>query len=102
MDNIGRLAEVLRAREVRLVQGSAAPAGELGTVNSDHSLSVASLKTPIPKGDYLTALPLAVPNETETAERHSHTVPSLRPPRPGDRVLVLWAGREPVVVAVVP
>lgn len=101
MNQFDRLAEVLRAREVKLMQGSAAPAVELGTVNSDGSLSVRSLQSPIPQGDYLVALPLAAANVTETADRHTHKVPSLRGLRPGDRVLVLWASGEPVAAAIV-
>lgn len=101
MNHFDRLAEVLRTRESLALRGSAAPAAELGSINSDYSLSVKSLQTPIPKGDYLLPLPLSAGNMTDTADRHTHTVPSLRGLRPGDRVLVLWADGEPVVAAIV-
>lgn len=94
---------------------------ELGTISGDMSLSVGSLQNAIPKGDYMVSLHLTVgslvldttkiPLTTKEADEHKHsidehmhkiTLPTqMRGLRAGDRVLVLWAGTEPVVVDIV-
>lgn len=97
---------------------------ELGTINGDLSLSVASLGNNIPKGDYMLALHLTLskmtydtssvalttqsaagPDSHEhsiNAHKHTWTLPTqLRGIKAGDRVLVAWCGTEPVVVDIV-
>ena len=93
---------------------------ELGTINSNMSLSVASLGNAIPKGDYMISLHLRGGNEvqtssvslnTETEEGHKHSISGhshtvtlpgrLRGLNAGDRVIVAWVGTEPVVVDIV-
>jgi len=97
------MAEMLWGSQREIVRGSAVTAVELGRVNGDGSLSVKSIQDPIPRGDYLVALPLAAGDSTTVAGEysHSHTVPGLRGLRPGDWVLVAWAGRDPVIAAIV-
>ena len=94
---------------------------ELGIINANMSLSVASLGNTIPKGDYMISLHLkaqslkletnSVSLSTSTDDEHSHTVnehkhtitlPSaMRGIQAGDRVIVAWVGTEPVVVDIV-
>lgn len=103
MNNFERMAEMLRASQRKAVQDNTGICAELGTVNGDRSLTVDSIKASIPRGDYLTALPMAAGNATTPAgdPSHNHTVPGLRGIQPGDRVLVIWAGCDPVVTAIV-
>ncbi|MBR5193093.1 MAG: hypothetical protein IKW37_01545 [Bacteroidaceae bacterium] len=100
------------------------PVLELGTINGNMALQVDSLSNAIPKGEYMVALRLtigtislsttAVGLTTEEAsgpESHSHTIDShghkvtlpgqLRALSAGDRVLVAWAGNEPVIIDIV-
>ena len=80
---------------------------ELGTINNDMGLSVASLGNAIPKGDYMVSLHLSQESleiETSTEEEHEHVVSlpaNLRGLQAGDRVIVAWVGTEPIVVDVV-
>lgn len=89
----------------RSIRGSAVTEIELGGIGPDGSLSTDSLRSPIPKGEYLVSLALACSGYTETGGGldgpHRHSVPALRGLRPGDRVLVAWAGHDPVVVAII-
>ncbi len=113
----------MQMQRVRTAGASAAL--ELGTVNEDLSISVDSLKGTVPKGDYLVSLHLTVPSgdllhSKETAHEHnggghsqyvgsglhlhndgihSHVLPNeFRGLCPKDRVLIAWAGGQPVVV----
>lgn len=85
---------------------------ELGTINTNLSLSTDSLKRAIPKGAYMVNLALTgsirTSSETHTHSDgtegggHSHELPSaFRGLQAGDRVLVAWCGNEPVVIAIV-
>lgn len=99
---------------------------ELGTITSGLNLKTDSINSIIPKGQYMINLMLTDGGTTtEPAEhthnggehgghesgsgahshdggRHVHELPSrLRGLKVGDRVLVAWAGNEPVVVAIV-
>ena len=106
---------------------------ELGTINGDLSLTTDSIKTPIPKGEYMISLALThdtyytynelnssagAPHVHNGGEHeghtsgtgfhthndglHDHRVPSVfRGLQAGDRVLVAWAGHEPIVVDIV-
>lgn len=85
---------------------------ELGTIQGDLSLSVSSLRTPIPKGDYMLALTLTGDFLTEDQSpscseggtcTHNHRLPEneFRSIRAGDRVLVAWCGNEAVVISIV-
>ena len=117
--NIQRLGETLDGR-MKKAAGAAVPTSiELGVINSNLSLTTDSLKTQIPRGDYMVNLLLAGQKEDTSAEdyssgshthsdvghshsggEHLHSV-TLRSLKAGDRVLVAWCGHEPVVIAVV-
>lgn len=124
--NIERLGDIMTGRMKKTSAAAVPTTTELGTINSNLSLTTDSLPTAIPKGDYMVNLML-----TSTAYRtskeshthsggshgghesgsgthshdggsHSHALPSeLRSLRAGDRVLVMWCGNEPVVIAIV-
>lgn len=105
-NNLQRLGAELASR-MKKTAGAAVPVTvELGTINQNLSLSVDSLNTPIPKGDYMVNLIFAA-GEYETSssygvDGHSHRLPSVfRALKPGDRVLVVWCGFEPVVTCVI-
>ena len=97
---------------------------ELGTIQASLALKTDSLRTSIPKGDYMVDITLAsstyqTSTETHTHSggahsqykgdgvhshdggAHSHRLPeNFRGLKAGDRVLVAWCGNEPVVVAI--
>lgn len=75
--NMELLGNVL-AKRMYKAAGAANPTTlELGTINSNNSLTTDSLG-PIPKGDYLIGADLNL--------------------SPGDRVLVAWCGNDAVVI----
>lgn len=76
----------------------------LGVVGSSLAITVDGESWPIPRGDYMIASRLNIPASitTSTSEGHSHTVSTgASPLKSGDRVLIVWAGNEPIVVDVV-
>lgn len=85
--NIERLGNVISGRMKKTAAGAVTTTLELGTINSNLSLSPDGLGTPIPKGDYMIPWNLASGQE--------------RTLKPGDRVLVAWCGNEPVVISIV-
>lgn len=126
MNNIQRLGNTLDGR-MKKTSGAAVPTSiELGTINSNLSLSTDSLKSPIPKGDYMVDIRLASSTYNTDSTTHSHSggthgghtggsgshshdggdhthrIPeAFRALKSGDRVLVAWCGNEPVVIAIV-
>lgn len=104
---IEELGELLEARMKGRIKANETPTLELGTINGNMALQVDSLGNAIPKGEYMVSLRLTIGSLTvtsETAEAHTHrvTIPGvLRGLKAGDRVLVAWAGNEPVVIDVV-
>ena len=125
--NMQRLGATLADRMKKTSAAAIPTTIELGTIGSNLSLTVDSLRAPIPKGDYMinsTLSGYATTSEagahdghidgdlmangtggssgigpgTSIAGAHSHGLPVLKS---GDRVLVAWCGNEPVVVAVV-
>ena len=135
MTNMEALGSTIMGRMNQTAEGRATLYLALGTLNSDLSLTVDSIGTPIPKGDYMVSLHLthdtyftynelnssqAKPHQHKGPEAqhaqasgtgmhvhtsdglHTHRVPSVfRNLEPGDRVLVCWPGKEPVVVDIV-
>lgn len=103
--NMERLGNTLSDRMKRTSAAAVPTTIELGTVNADMSISTDSLSGTIPKGEYMVNLLLGL-NVTGGAHNghsegdggHSH---SLRALQAGDRILVVWCGSEPVVVAIV-
>lgn len=85
--NIERLGNVLAGRMKKTADGAVQTNLELGTINSNLSLSADSLGTPIPRGDYMIPWNLAA-GEDRTLQA-------------GDRVLVAWCGNEPVIISIV-
>lgn len=124
--NIQRLGTGLASR-MKKTSGAAIPVvAELGTITRNLSLSVDSLKTPIPKGQYMVDIAYSgteyltmkaihshdegshsgheAGNGSHTHEggEHAHELPPIfRALESGDRVLVLWCGYEPVVVSII-
>lgn len=128
--NIQRLGETLAGRMKKTSAAAIPTTIELGTINSNLSLTVDSIRDPIKKGDYMINLMLSGSSYSTSSETHSHSggshshsgsdhshsggshnhdggdhshaLPSVfRSLKGGDRVLVAWCGNEPVVVAVV-
>lgn len=113
--NKQRLGDIL-ASQMKKTSAAAIPTTiELGTINSNLSLTVDSIPEPIPKGDYMISLMLASGSYRTSSEAHSHSgadhshsggehshaLPdAFRSLKAGDRVLVAWCGNEPVVLAV--
>lgn len=104
--NIQKLGSLLDSRMKQNSGAATKTVLEFGVINGNLSLTTDSIKTPIPKGDYMTSLSLThndykgydQENGGDT-EAHSHRMPSVfRRIQPGDRVLVAWVGFEPVVV----
>lgn len=79
--NIERLGNALTGRMKKTAAGAVQTVLELGTINSNLSLSPDSLGSAIPRGDYM------LPEDMSL--------------QAGDRVLVGWCGNEPVVIAIV-
>ena len=100
--NIQRLGDTLANRMKRTAGAAIPTALELGTINSNLSLTTDSLKTSIPKGDYMLAITLTGSFDTGEKESHTHRLPdNFRGLKSGDRVLVCWCGNEPIIVAIV-
>ena len=106
--NMQRLGDTLASRMKKTSAAAIPTTIELGTIGSNLSLTVDSIPTPIPKGDYMISLMLTSSSyRTGTAtdgdgNAHSHSLPAaFRSLKVGDRVLVAWCGNEPVVISVV-
>ena len=103
--NIERLGKTLTGRMTRSARDATMTEIELGQLDGNLSLTTDSIKTPIPKGDYLVTLTLT--GEFNTADAtctttHNHRLPdNFRELQPGDRVLVAWCGNEPVIISIV-
>lgn len=127
--NMQRFGETLTDRMKKTARAANQVSHELGTINANLSLTTDSLNSPIPRGAYMVNLMMTgtfrtsadshshsggahkhegVEQQGEDGEHahsggsHSHALPSsFRGLKGGDRVLVVWCGNEPVVVAVV-
>lgn len=81
----------------RRIKANETPTLELGTINGNMALQVDSLGNSIPKGEYMVALRLTLRQIDASVSPPG----ALRGLKAGDRVLVAWAGNEPVVIDVV-
>lgn len=124
--NMNRLGDVLANRMNRVARATTPVTLELGTINSDLSLSIDGLNGHISKSDYMVDIRLTQ-DAYETSEtththsggthgghesgsgshthndgEHKHKMPSaFRRLKENDRVLVAWIGNDPVIVAIV-
>lgn len=107
MDNFQRLGAMFDGRIKKTSNAAVPTTVELGTINSNLSLSTDSLGGQIPKGEYMVDIRLCAKSySTDTVATyhgsHSHQLPEdFRGIQGGDRVMVIWCGNEPVVVAIV-
>lgn len=123
--NMQKLGNILSDRMKKTANGAVPTTLELGVINENLSLTTDSLKTAIPKGEYMVNLTLASKtyntsteshthdggahsqfsgsgSHTHTDGAHAHRLPEdFRELKSGDRVLVAWCGNEPVVIAIV-
>lgn len=123
--NLQRLGDTLTGRMKKTANGAIPTTVELGIINANLSLTTDSLKTPIPKGDYMVDIRLKCETYNTSEETHhhsggehgqyagsghhthadgahSHRIPEeFRMLKAGDRVLVVWCGNEPVVTTIV-
>lgn len=124
--NTDRLCAALTQQMTRSAKGNLPMGPELGVIGPRQSLIPDSLRKPIPKGSYLVNMILSHSDynvevtthahqggthgghssgsgsHTHNDGAHTHRVPEVfRGLEEGDRVLLIWCGNEPVVVAVV-
>ena len=101
---IGKLASTLDNRMSEHQSGQFTP--DFGTIKSDMSLVTDTFPTPISDEDYSVCRHLSGYDITGGSHgghnsgngSHSHELPTLKP---GDRVLVIWANEEAVVVDII-
>lgn len=106
MNNIERLGNLLSSQMKNTVTGNTSIVAELGSISSNLSLRVASLKNSIPKGQYMISRSLTIGDDgeklTETDSGMEVIIPeTMRSVKAGDRVLVIWVGSEPIVIDIV-
>lgn len=108
--NIQRLGNTLAGRMKTTAARAVPTTMELGSITQNLSLVTDSLKSAIPRGEYMVNTLLAAGNyqtseekiKDDDEEKHSHSLPdTFRGLQAGDRVLVAWCGHEPVIVAIV-
>lgn len=121
-----RLCAVLSGQMTRTAKGNLPTGPELGVIGPRLSLIPDSIRKPIPKGSYLVDITLTHPDynvqvtththnggphgghtggsgtHTHSDGAHTHRIPDVfRNLQEGDRVLLVWCGNEPVVLAIV-
>lgn len=102
-----RLAGVLQDRMMEVSNYAASQGPELGTITGSMGLKLDAFQFEIPRGDYKVCRTLALKDgSTETAgdpsHKHSVNISAMIPNlAAGNRVLVVWASGEPVVVDVI-
>lgn len=115
MDTFQALGNTLNARMTGVAQSRQIDNAELGTITDDYGLALDSYKTPVPKGAYMVSKRLFMRQDkievtTESSGggtySHSHAVDISIPAEliglePGNRVLVIWAGTEPIVIDII-
>ena len=124
--NTDRLCAALTGQMTRSAKSNLPMGPELGVIGPRLSLIPDSLRKPIPKGSYLVDLTLTHPDynvqvtthihqggahgghqggsgtHNHSDGDHTHRIPDVfRGLQEGDRVLLVWCGNEPVVLAIV-
>lgn len=123
--NMERFATLLSDRMKQTSAAAVTTAVELATVNSSLAITPDSLGIPIPKGEYRVNIMLTGAaytgssththdggahgghdggsgTHTHSGGSHNHAMPAnYRGLQPGDRVVIAWCGREPVVLCIV-
>lgn len=107
MDPFDKLTNTLNKRMNETASTIYGTPFELGEITSDYGLKISRLgANTIP--NYLISSSIAINKidinvQTSLVDSHSHTVTVTLPEqkvRPGDRVLVMWDGMQPIVVSV--
>ncbi len=110
MDEFAEFSEVINDHIKGVFNASNKPCVEFGIITADNGLKIDRFPTAIPKGDYMLSSHIAgdsieISGGTHSGHlsgngEHKHEIilPALKA---GDRVVVLWCGNEPVVVAVI-
>lgn len=104
MDGIEQFGNLLNQRTKEVLNGNQKLSVGLGRINSDLSLAVDGMEGHVPKGQYMLSRHLTFPEtiDTAAASGHSHEVKTgLRGLKSGDRVLIAWAGNEPVIIDII-
>lgn len=98
--NIQRLGNALANRMKKTADAAVPTTLELGIISDNLSLTTDSLRSMIPKGEYMVNLMLTT--TADSVDEGGDALPeNSRCLQDGDRVLVAWCGNEPVVVAIV-
>lgn len=98
--NIQRLGNTLANRMKKTADAAVPTTLELGSIRDNLSLTTDSLRSLIPRGEYMVNLMLT--DAAVIGEEAGNELPgSFRSIKDGDRVLVAWCGNEPVVIAIV-
>lgn len=108
MDPFDKLTNTLSQRMNETASTVYGTPFELGEITSGYGLKISRLADTIPVGNYLISSSIAIDKldinvHTSLVESHSHTVTVTLPEhkaKPGDRVLIMWDGMQPIVVSV--
>ena len=98
--NIQRLGNTLANRMKKTADAAVPTTLELGRIRDNLSLTTDSLRSLIPKGEYMVNLMLTC-TEGNGGDGGYELPSNFRGLKEGDRVLVAWCGNEPVIIAVV-
>lgn len=98
--NIQRLGNALSSQMKKTADAAVPTTLELGSIRDNLSLTTDSLRSLIPRGEYMVNLMLT--GTEDSGGGGGYELPAnFRGIKDGDRVLVAWCGNEPVVVAIV-
>lgn len=112
MDGFEKLGQTLSGHMSSTFEAKNRVCAETGVINADFSLQIPRFTTAIPKEDYRISKGLCVDYAPVVATTtgggegpHTHSVTikfpdKLEKIKPGDEVLVMWIGNEPVIAAV--
>lgn len=110
MNPVEALCKTFNSRMEAVSGASAIDNAEFGIITADYGLKLERFSQAIPNGDFMVSKRLLKWDEitvkTEETEGHRHTVKinadqTQQGLNPGDHVLVIWVGNEPVITDVV-